>query len=254
MEELRRELRFLSYLTLWSLTPYGFYCSLTQSILQFYVSIKYRELLKSLILEGYSQKTSYLVPFVGCWYVAQGGLTPRDSHAWGLPHQRYAYDFLIVDDEGKSYENSGDKLNDYYAYGKPVISPADGIVVEVKDGVPDNPPGRMRLWSVKDIRGNYVTIKHADSEYAMIAHLKCGSVKVRVGDRVKRGQVIAECGNSGASSEPHIHFQVQNKRDFYSCISLPIRSTYIDANGVHEAYLRRGLRVCNQLVFNDEQA
>ena len=247
MEKPKRELVFISYLTLWNLTPYGFYCSLIQSLWQFYASIKYKKLLKNLVVNGYLQKTTYLAPFIGCWYVAQGGLTPKDSHAWGLPHQRYAYDFLIINDEGKSYKTSGNKLSDYYAYGKPIIAPANGVVVEARDDTPDNPPWRINLKGVKDLRGNYIVIKHADSEYTMIAHLKKGSIKVRIGEYVKRGQVIAECGNSGISSEPHIHFQVQNKRDFYSCITLPIKLTYVDDRGIHEGYLRKGLRICNQL-------
>jgi len=81
------------------------------------------------------------------------------------------------------------------------------VVVDVRDGWPNNPPRRLLLRAVRDMRGNYVIIRHADGEYSLLAHLKCGSVRVRAGD------AVAESGNPGLSSEPHLHFQVQNSRD-----------------------------------------
>lgn len=75
-------------------------------------------------------------------------------------------------------------------------------------------------WS---LAGNYVIIRHEGGEYSLLAHLRRGSVRVRPGDRVRQGQVMGECGNSGSSSEPHLHFQVQDHPNFLLCASLPVR-------------------------------
>ncbi len=77
------------------------------------------------------------------------------------------------------------RLGDYYTYGRPVLAPACGVAVEVRDGCPDNPPGRPLVRAVRDMRGNYVVVRRADGEYSLLAHLRCSSV--RVGGRGGRG-------------------------------------------------------------------
>jgi len=242
--EARLAVLFSALSTLWSLTPHGARCSLAQLLGQAYASARHRALLAEGAAGRYRQRASYVVPFTGCWYVLRGGLTPKDSHAWALPHQRYAYDFVVVRG-GRTHRGSGLRLEDYYAYGRPALAPARGAVVEVRDGCPDNPPGRLLVRAVRDMRGNYVIIRHAYGEYSLLAHLRCSSVRVRVGDAVAEGQVVAECGNSGLSSEPHLHFQVQNSRDFYACVSLPVKVTYMAGGEVRTGYLRRGMTVCS---------
>ena len=74
----------------------------------------------------------------------------------------------------------------------------------------------------RSIRGNYVLICHSDGEYSLLAHLKPDSIRVSVGQSIKRGEKIAECGNSGNTSEPHLHFQVQLGKSFYSSPGLPV--------------------------------
>lgn len=71
--------------------------------------------------------------------------------------------------------------------------------------------------------GNYVIIEHENKEYSMLAHLKKNSIQVKVGELVKEGQHIGRCGNSGNSSEPHLHFQIMNSIDFESARSIRIR-------------------------------
>ncbi|MBS3950954.1 MAG: M23 family metallopeptidase [Peptococcaceae bacterium] len=166
----------------------------------------------------------YSLPFHGQWTVINGGVDKSTSHSWGLPTQRYAYDFVILDENGQSC--SGDKtlLQNYYCYGKDVLAPADGIVVDVKDQLPDSRTyGNGSVdHAAKDIRGNYVVIRHADKEFSAMAHLLPRSVKVKVGQQVKRGECIAQCGNSGNTSEPHIHFQIQDIKSFFASAGLPI--------------------------------
>ncbi len=142
------------------------------------------------------------LPFSGRWTVWQG-FDGEWTHkgAW-----RYALDFVITDEDGKTYSGDGYYLTDYYAYRKPVLSPVSGTVVEVVDGFPDNPPGqadRENNW------GNYVLIYDHRGFYVLLCHFAQNSIKVKKGDRVERGTLLGLCGNSGYSPQPHIHMHVQ---------------------------------------------
>ncbi|MDI6744792.1 MAG: urea transporter [Thermodesulfovibrionales bacterium] len=142
------------------------------------------------------------LPFYGTWKVTQG-ISGEYTHKedW-----RFAYDFQAVGSSGSLYRNKGESKGDYFAYGLPVIAPADGMVWSAKDGILDNSIGKL---NTEERWGNYVIIKHADALYSCIAHLKKGSVKAEIGQTVKKGEVIASCGNSGRSPYPHIHMQFQ---------------------------------------------
>lgn len=169
-------------------------------------------------------KTEYRLPFAGEWTVVNGGLEKKYCHLGG-PTQRYAYDFLMMDESGKTYqgENPGD-VSAYKCYGKEVLAPADGTVVEIGANCEDGKimlPGDMEA-TAKDIRGNYVLIMHAEREYGFIGHLKPQSICVAVGEKVRAGQVIAKCGNTGNSSEPHVHFHVQDGTNFFASAGIPI--------------------------------
>lgn len=203
---------------------------------------------------AYRQQVSYTLPFEGVWWVANGGPDPSTSHSWNLIGQRYAYDFVIADKSGKSYRHEGRRVEDYPAFGAPVLAPADGLVVAVQDRHRDCPwPGMVDplAWS---ILGNYVVIRHANNEYSLLAHLRRGSLRVRPGDRVVRGQVLGECGNSGHSTEPHLHFQVQDHPNFFLAASLPVRFSRWcrvrgeDCQRVEEGFPVRGEHVANAFV------
>lgn len=142
------------------------------------------------------------LPFYGEWKVSQG----HDGEFTHKSKWRYAWDFVITDTEGKTYRDFGAGVEDYYCYNKAVLSPYDGYVDEVTDGIPDNPIGDV---NVEDNWGNTIIIRHGENFYTKISHLKAGSFKVMKGEWVKTGQLIAFCGNSGRSPEPHIHFQLQ---------------------------------------------
>ena len=180
--------------------------------------------------EDYMLKSDYILPFKGKWVVVNGGLTKKLSHSWGIVPQRYAYDFIIMDDEGKSSSGNKRDINSYYCYNKDIIAVADGEVVRVYDKFKDTfVDGINAYCDSYDIAGNYIVIKHNDSEYSFTAHLVPGSIKVKKGDIVKQGDVITKCGNSGNSSEPHIHFQLQSGESFYLSAGLPIAFTNINA-------------------------
>ncbi len=182
--------------------------------------------------ENYQCQVQYSLPFQGIWTAVNGGVDKAASHSWGIQTQRYAYDFIILDEEGHSFSGDRTKTTDYYCYGKEILAPADGEVVELRDKYPDSlllAPGQVDC-SARDIRGNYIVIRHADKEYGLLAHLKPGSIRVKAGDKVKRGQCIAYCGNSGNTSEPHLHFHLQDGRSFYTSAGLPIEFTDITAH------------------------
>lgn len=156
----------------------------------------------------YQQKTTanplkfqLLLPFWGKWTVWQGyngTYTHKDLY-------RHAIDFVITYNN-KTYKNNGALLEDYYTYNKLVLSPGNGWIVKIIDGIDDNPIGDVNTlhnW------GNSIIIKHDDFLYTQMSHLKNGSFRVREGEYVKAGQPIALVGNSGRSPEPHLHFQVQ---------------------------------------------
>jgi len=162
---------------------------------------------KPAILVPEKNETRLSLPFKGRWRVAWGGDTKELNQHHDVPNQRFAFDFLGANEEGKTRKGDGRVNEDYFAFGREILAPADGTVTDVINGVRDNVPGSMNPYSGL---GNAVFIQHREHEVSVLAHLKLGSITVKVGNKVKRGQVIALCGNSGNSSEPHLHYHLQN--------------------------------------------
>jgi murein DD-endopeptidase MepM/ murein hydrolase activator NlpD len=181
----------------------------------------------------HDHRTSYALPFEGRWLVAIGGRSWRTSHSWHLIGQRYAYDFVAVDGQGHRHRATGRLREDYLSYGQPVLAPANGVVAHVRDGVRDAVQVGTGWvdWRSRDFRGNFVVIRHAEAEYSLLAHLVPGSIALRAGDQVQRGQRVGLCGHSGHSTEPHLHFQVQDRENFFLAASLPVAFTNTVVNG-----------------------
>jgi hypothetical protein len=202
-------------------------------------------------VDSYTPQTEFILPFSGEWLVVNGGTDKKTSHSWGIPNQRYAYDFFMVDNEGKSFSGDNRKVENYYCYGKEVLAPADGEVISAVGRHPDSNVYGNGTAECKahDIRGNHVIIKHSEKEYSLIAHLKPDSITVKKGEIVKQGQVIAQCGNSGNTTEPHIHFQLSESKNFFASASLPIKfkDVTVKENGKTrtEGYISRGQMVQN---------
>ena len=150
---------------------------------------------------------SYSMPINEKWLVFWGGDNEFINYHYVYGSQRYAYDLLIIKD-GKTHEGDPAKNENYYAFDKEITAPAGGKVVKVVNKIRDNVPGEM---NEKRPTGNHVIIQHAPKEYSVMAHFKKESITVDEGDIVQQGQVLGRCGNSGNSSEPHIHFQVMDK-------------------------------------------
>jgi urea transporter/murein DD-endopeptidase MepM/ murein hydrolase activator NlpD len=152
----------------------------------------------------FGKQTQYQInlPVHGAWYISQG----HNGKITHLGEWSEAWDFDVRDKDGKSFHNEGVRLKDFYCYDLPVVAPAKGQVVKVLDGIHDNNIGDVNLtnnW------GNTIIIKHGDYLYSKLSHLKSGSIKVREGEAVENGQLLATVGNSGRSPEPHLHYQLQ---------------------------------------------
>ena len=143
--------------------------------------------------------------------------------------QRFAIDFLQVDSLGSSRRpgTEASKNSNYYAYGTELLAVADGVVAATKDSIPENVPGgRAVKIDLITVGGNFVGIDIGGGTYALYAHVQPGSLRVKVGDRVKRGQVIALLGNSGNSTEPHVHFQIADGPSFLAAEGLPYAADF----------------------------
>ncbi|MFM2286204.1 MAG: hypothetical protein RLZZ543_1701 [Bacteroidota bacterium] len=155
-------------------------------------------------IERFRNSTYFLIqlPFFGKWTVSQG-------HNGDHTHKedwRHALDFIVQDEEGKDHSDHGIELKEYYSYLKPVLAPADGLVVDIHSTIEDNPPGKVNL---ENNWGNSIVIKHGEQLFSQISHLHPGSFRVSLGDYVHKGDIVALLGNSGRSPVPHIHFQLQ---------------------------------------------
>lgn len=151
--------------------------------------------------------TPLILPFKEEWTVFWGGDTEAQNYHVTVESQKGAFDLIIRDERGQSYKTDGQTNEDYYVFGKDIIAPADGEVVLVVDGVKDNKPGEMNPVYVP---GNTVIIKTANNEYLFFAHFKQQSIVVKQGQQVKQGDLLGLTGNSGNSSEPHLHYHIQN--------------------------------------------
>jgi len=138
-------------------------------------------------------------------------MIPIDGHA--AIAQRFAIDWVRLRDDGKTFHDDEKDNKNYLAYGNDALAVADGIVTEVKDGIPENVPGinsRAVPITLETVGGNHVILDIGGGHFAFYAHLQPGSLRVKLGDKVRRGQVLGLVGNSGNSTEPHLHFHIEN--------------------------------------------
>jgi len=156
------------------------------------------------------------------WIADDGpGNEPDNHHRRGIHvfdgqpviSERYAIDWEQVQN-GASFSGDPKDRNSYFAYGKPVLAVADARVIRVQDELPENTPGHGDAFhpaapiTLDTLGGNMVVLDIGQGEYAYYLHLQPGSVRVKIGDRVRRGQVLARIGASGDAREPHLHFEV----------------------------------------------
>ena len=169
--------------------------------------------------------------------------------------QRYAYDFVIVDENGTMYKGKPkinlewyddipDNNNDYFGFGVPIYATGNGTISDVRDSVDDN---RMVaeseiLKNEKAYGGNYIIIDHGNGEFSWFGHLKKGSIKVKKGQMIKQGEVIASMGASGNSLFPHLHYELRNGNGAKKVEGLPSYFTnYIRVLGSKKIPEKNGL-------------
>lgn len=188
--------------------------------------------------------TKMILPFEGEWFVFWGGDTKQQNYHVVSKAQKNAFDMVIVDEKGRSFKTNGKTNEDYYAFGQPLIAPCDAEVVTVTEGVKDNIPGEM---NTAQITGNTVVLKTTNNEYLLFAHFKLNSINVKAGDKVKQGQLLGLCGNSGNSSEPHLHFHIQDKEGMPGATGIKCYFEKIMVNAVEKTDYSpvRGERIKN---------
>jgi murein DD-endopeptidase MepM/ murein hydrolase activator NlpD len=125
--------------------------------------------------------------------------------------QRFAIDWVRLGENGRTFSGDAKDNKNYRAYGSEALAVADGVVTEVKDGIPENVPGvnsRAVPITLETVAGNHVILDLGNGKFAFYAHLQPGSIRVKLGEKVRRGQVVGLVGNSGNSTEPHLHFHI----------------------------------------------
>jgi murein DD-endopeptidase MepM/ murein hydrolase activator NlpD len=195
----------------------------------------------------YLDKTKLHLPFDSTWMVTQGGRKLYQNAYVASDDDRYGVGFVFLKD-GRPFDNDGKQNEDFYCYGQPVLAPAAGTVVQTVNNAVDHPPGKQ---SDTISRGNYVVISHGNNEFSLIPYLKSGSVKVRNGQRVKAGDTVGQCGNSGNSFAPHVEYRLQNTRGFPLPQTMPAQFVDYVADGKNVA---SGEPVRGQSVANQEKA
>ena len=184
------------------------------------------------------------LPFTGRWLVQMSPARRVPSHGTDLFGSRYAIDFVGVDDRHRTAPVRDwrtflgtERPSRFFGFGRPILAPCDGTVVSMLDGEDDHEarrsqpallsyalsqPSRVRQ-GIPAIAGNHLTITDADHHvFVTLVHLRDGSLRVGIGDTAAVGQPIAECGNSGNSTQPCVHVQATDSPDFSTATAIPI--------------------------------
>lgn len=182
-------------------------------------------------------------PLRGRW-LAGNGLSNDTGHRRSIKAigghaqiaQRFAADFVKLGDDGLMARNGDMSQNvNYYGYGAEVLAVANATVVDVKNGIPKNIPQikkRAVPITLETIAGNYVLLDLGGGHYALYAHLQPNSLKVKVGDKVKTGQVLGLVGNSGNSDLPHLHFHIVNAASPLAAEGIPYVLKSFEMQGI----------------------
>ena len=187
----------------------------------------------------------YRLPLAGSWFM-RSTPGPSSHHRWNSQTE-FAVDFWKLDGDGRPHRGEGTSAEEYYGYGAPVLAAADGVVVAMeneaeqdwevrlpREGEDRQAHGRrlmrynvesMRAGLHRALMGNHVVIAHDGGEHSAYGHLKRGSVRVQVGQRVRQGEVIGEVGDTGDTHLVHLHFQISDGPDPLAARSVPFRFT-----------------------------
>ncbi|QDQ02233.1 M23 family metallopeptidase [Lysinibacillus fusiformis] len=184
------------------------------------------------------------LPFTGRWLVGSTPAKRIPSHGTDMFGVGYAIDFIAVDEQNRTSSSTSwrtllgsESPEIFYAFGKPLVSPVSGKVVSVHNGEPDHEARRSILTLIpymlgqadrirkgpEAVAGNYVIIAPDNADlYIAIVHLQLDSIVVEEGQDISEGQYFANCGNSGNSTQPHIHIQAMDSTDFSNTQGVPL--------------------------------
>lgn len=165
------------------------------------------------------------------WVAINGCCEPGVHRSTALPvngklhfAQRFAIDWMRLDKSGRLRNGPVDQVESYAAYGARIYAVADGVVVSTLDGLPDQVPPSLpdpSTITLANVDGNHVVLDIGHGFYAFYAHMKPGSVRVRVGQKVRAGTVLGRLGNSGNTSAPHLHFHIMDSASVLGSEGLP---------------------------------
>lgn len=191
----------------------------------------------------YEDKTALILPLRGKIFVWEGhdlyahhqrvplGSSKVQSRGITANSNNFASDFIYLDAQGREYHDDPRVLDNWYGYGKPIYAPGAGVVLATAADIPENwfedakatKIGYPELAPGKDPKdiGNFVLIDHQNGEYSLLVHMKPGSVTVRLGDRVRQGQVVGRIGFAGDSIFPHLHYSLMDGPEVFKAWGLP---------------------------------
>ena len=191
---------------------------------------------------------SLALPFDGRWLVQNSPARRVPSHGLDMLGQRYAIDFVAVDERGRTAQTrdwrtalATESPERFFGFGLPILAPVDGVVVHTHDGERDHEARRSQLALIpyalgqasrlrlgpNALAGNRVMIRdHVSGRLVALVHLRSGSLRVGIGDEVETGEPLAECGNSGNSTQPHVHVQVMDNADLHVAQGVPLVFTH----------------------------
>jgi len=142
-----------------------------------------------------------------------------DGHIYSP--ERFAVDWIKVGTNGDSRHDGTTKNENWWGWGEPVLAVAEGEITEVLDEFPDNTPRVLPPVTLDNIAGNHIILRIAQDLFVTYAHLQRGGIKVRAGDHVHRGDVLALLGNSGNTTGPHLHMQVTDRNSVLQSEGVP---------------------------------
>lgn len=182
-------------------------------------------------------------PLRGEGWVALSGMSNTSGHRRTIVvvngkariAQRFATDWVRIGPDGLAFRGDPAKNTSWSAYGAEVHAATNGTVVDVKDGVPENDPTSDKKAvpiTVESAPGNYVIVDLGNGYFSFYAHLKTNSIRVKVGDRVRIGQVLALLGNSGNSDSPHLHFHICDGNSPLGAEGMPYVLDFFQMQGV----------------------
>jgi hypothetical protein len=184
-------------------------------------------------------------PFAGGVWLAGDGSSNDSGHRRSIfaidghiySPERFAIDWVKVGPNGDSHDGTARNEN-WWGYGEPILAVADGEVTQIVDGIPENTPRVLpKPVTLDNIAGNYIIVRIAANRYVSFVHLQPGSMKVRVHDHVRRGDILARLGNSGNATGPHLHFQMTDRNSVLQSEGVPFifeKFTYLGPGSDYE--------------------